>query len=103
MAVPAVIFSRIPEATLEQRDAEGCEISLIDKHHTGLRLLPIAISVDLEGGLIASMGRHCVAAYCDRGDTGDGRDLRPDLLYVRGARLARLNTAPLVWVLHVHH
>ena len=49
------------------------------------------------------MGRHCICAQCDRGDTRDGCDLLPDLLYVRGARFARLNTAPLVSVLHVHH
>ena len=49
------------------------------------------------------MGRHRITAHCDREDTGDGCDLLPDLLYVRGARFARLNTAPLVSVLHVHH
>src|SRR5260370_9679103 len=101
--VRGVIFSGIPKTTLEQSDAEGSEISLVDKHHSGLRLLPIAISVDLEGALIARMGRHCIAAHSGSGDAGDGCDLLPDLLYVRSACFARLNTAPLVPVLHVHH
>src|ERR1700722_4710952 len=94
--VSAIIFIRTPEATLEQRDAEGSEISLVDKHQSGLRLHPIAISIDLEGALIASMRRHCIAAHSGRGDTGDGRDLLPDLLDVPSACFARLNTAPLL-------
>ena len=49
--VSAGVFIRIPEAALKQRDAERSEISLVDQHHTGLRLLAIASSVDVEGAL----------------------------------------------------
>src|SRR5271154_3652109 len=91
--VSAGVFIRIPEAPLKQRDAERSEISLVDQHHTGLRLLPIAGSVDVEGDLNASIGRRGIGAGrvsgdSDSGDTRDGCDLLPDLLDVSGASFA---------------
>src|ERR1700677_4350740 len=101
--VSAGVFIRIPEAALKQRDAERSEISLVDQHHTRLRLLPVASSIDVEGILNASIGRRGIGAGrvtrdSDHGDTGNGCDLLPDLLDVSGACFARLNAAPLAWV-----
>src|ERR1700722_13862873 len=93
--VSAAVFVRTPDAALQQWNAERSEIPLADQHHTSLRLLAIATSVDDERALNISTGRRGVDADSDRGDTGDGCDLLPDLLDIRGARFPRLKAAPL--------
>src|SRR5215469_17577003 len=83
-------------------DAERREISLVNQHHAGLRLLAIASSVHVEGLLSARVGRRRIGgADSDSGDPGDECDLLPDLLDVSGARFAWLNAAPLAWVMGV--
>jgi hypothetical protein len=99
--VSAGVFVRIPEATLQQRNAERGEIALVNQHHTSLRLLAIATPVDDERALNISIGRRGVDADSDGGDAGEGCDLLPDLLDVSGARFARLNAAPLARVMGV--
>src|SRR5271170_5375449 len=101
--VSAGVFIRIPEAPLKERDAERSEISLVDQHHTGLRLLAIASSVDTDSTLIASIRRRGIRADSDSGDTWDGCDLLANLLDVSGAPFARLNAVPLASVLDVQH
>src|ERR1700679_2291633 len=99
--VSAAVFIRSPNAALQQRNAERSEIPLVDQHHTSLRLLAIATSVDDERGLNISTGRRGVNADGDRGDSGNGCDLLPDLLDIRGARFTRLKAAPLGRVVDV--
>src|SRR5215469_13173985 len=84
--VSAGVFIRTPNAALQQRNAERSEIPLADQHHTSLRLLAIDTSVDDERGRNISTGRSGVDADSDRGDSGNGCDLLPDLLDIRGAR-----------------
>ena len=100
--VSAGVFIRIPDTASKQRNAERSEVSLVDQHHPGLRLLTMAGSVDNEGALRVRIRRRGIGGGdSDRGDTGNGCDLLLDLLDVIGARLARLNAAPLPWVLDV--
>src|SRR5579863_5173842 len=86
--VSARVFILIPDAPVKQRNAERIEISLADQHHTGLQLFAIASSVKDEGVFCASVRRRGIHADGDRGDTGDGCDLLPDLLDVSGAPFA---------------
>src|ERR1700691_3262589 len=95
------VFIRNPNAALQQRNAERSEIPLADQHHTSLRLFAIATSVDDERGLNISTGRRGVNADSDRGDSGNGSDLLPDLLDICGARFTRLKAAPLGRVVDV--
>src|SRR5215471_3567826 len=95
------VFIRTPNAPLQQRNSERSEIPLADQHHTSLRLLAIATSVDDERALNISTGRRGVDADSDRGDSGNGCDLLPDLLDIRGASFARLKAAPLGRVVDV--
>jgi len=95
MKSPLLFFIRTPKATLQQRNAERGKIPLADQHHTSLRLLAIATSVDDERGLNISTGRRGIGADSDCGNTGDGCDLLPDLLDIQGARFPRLKAAPL--------
>lgn len=101
--VSADVFIRIPDATLKEGDVERGKISLVDQHHTSLRLLAVASSVKVEGTLIASIGRRGIRADSDSGDAGDGCNLFSDLLDVSGAPFARLNAVPLASVLDVQH
>src|SRR6202453_1694472 len=94
------VFIRIPNAALQQRNAERSEIPLADQHHTSLRLA-IATSVDDERALNISTGRRGVDADSDRGDSRNGCDLLPDLLDIRGARFTRLKAVPLAWIVGV--
>src|SRR6202044_1312188 len=66
-----------------------------------LRLLAAATSVDDERALNISIGRRGVDADSDRGDSGNGCDLLPDLLDIGGARFPRLKAAPLGRVVDV--
>src|SRR3984957_7734679 len=82
--VSAGVLFRVPDAPLKERDAKRSEIAIVDHHYTGLRLLPRARSVDVEGTLTASIGRCGIGAgrvtgHCDGGHTGNRCDLLPDL------------------------
>ena len=69
--VSAGVFIRIPHAALKQRDSEGSEILLADQHHTGLWLLVIAISVDVEGVISARIGWRGIGTNSNSGDSRD--------------------------------
>jgi hypothetical protein len=101
--VSAGVFIRIPHATLQQRDAECGDILLTDEYDTGLLLLALIGSVDVERMVIIgiNIGRCGIGAGSDSGNTGDGCDLLPELLDVSGAPFAGLNAAPLVRIVSV--
>src|SRR3984957_14878470 len=99
--VSAAVFIRTPNAALQLRNAERCEIPLADQHHTSLLLLAIATSIDDERALNISTGRRGVHAYSDRGDSGNRCDLLSDLFDIRCARFTRLKAAPLGRVVDV--